>query len=361
MSSIIKVDTIQLADGTAGTIENLGLATGALSHRNLIINGDMRVAQRGSGPTTTSGAGVYDTVDRMRLWEDTDGTFTSEQSSEAPDGFSNSLKLVVTTADTSLAAAQYACFAQLIEGQNLQHLAYGTNAAKTITLSFWVRSSKTGTYSICLDKSTSTSYKYVKEYTISSANTWEKKTITIEPDSNIQASGGAIANDNNIGFRVFINLAWGSSYNTATDNTWNNNSQFATTNQVNWMDSTSNDFYFTGFQLEVGSVATPFEHRSYGEELALCQRYYQKRPYVNDYPVIWTGDITSGNTYYTSEPFSVVMRTAPTVTITSENASGINFGGTQYNTAYGIRAYGSSTSTMARGYFQFAYTADAEL
>jgi hypothetical protein len=244
-------------------------------HKNLIINGGMTVSQRATAATTVSGAGVYDTVDRMKLWEDSDASVNSEQSTTAPDGFSKSLKLTVATADTSLAAGQYACFAQLIEAQNLQHLQYGTNGAKTITMSFYVRSSKTGTYCIMLEKQDSTRYHYVKEFTINSADTWERKEITIEPDSNIKASGGAIADDNGVGFRCFIGLAWGSTYNGATDGVWSSNTNhYGTSNQVNWLDSTSNDFYFTGFQVEVGDLATDFEHRSYGEELQLCRRYF---------------------------------------------------------------------------------------
>lgn len=283
--------------------------------RNLVINGAMQVAQRGTS-AVAAGAGTYPSIDRFKAWEDSDGAFTVEQSTTAPAGFTTSLKAQVTTADTSLSAAQYAQLSQQIEAQNLQHLEYGTSGAKTLTLSFHVRSSKTGSYSITIYKSDATSYLFSKSYTIDSADTWEKKTITITPDSNIKASGGAIANDNGIGFYVFWNLAGGTNYDDATDNAWSSNtSHFHTSSQVNWMDNTSNNFYLTGVQLEVGE-ATDFEHRSYADELHRCKRYYQQSQY----------DIYSsyGATYnYIQWFFVPEMRATPTL---SGNLAGTSDG-----------------------------------
>ena len=290
--------------------------TAVHGRRNLIINGAMQVAQRATATTTVSGAGVYDTIDRLKLWESTDGAYTSEQSTEAPDGFTTSVKLAVTTADTSLASNQYACIAQLIEAQNLQHLGYGTNAAKTVTISFYVRSNKTGIYCLALTKEDSTTYHHVKEFTINSADTWERKTLTIAPDSNIKASGGAIANDNGRGFRVFIGLAWGTDYHTTKD-TWTTGNDFATSNQVNWMDSTSNNFYFTGFQVEVGDKATPFEHRSFADELHRCQRYYAVRENTAGSLKYYSQPLQAYNTtsvYGVIADYPVTMRATPTVT-----------------------------------------------
>ncbi len=253
--------------------------TSSLSNRNLIINGAMTVAQR-STSAVAAGNPNYPSVDRYVAWEGTDGAYTVEQSTDAPTGFSKSLKAQVTTADTSLAAGQYAQLVQRIEAQNLQHLDYGLSTAKTLTLSFWVKSNKTGTYCITAYKEDSTgsasTMLFPKEFSINSANTWENKTITIEPDSQIKSATGVIDDDNGTGMQIFWNLAQGSTYTGGTDGTWTTNTNhFATTNQVNWMDSTSNNFYLTGVQLEVGDTATPFEHRSYGDELARCQRYYQ--------------------------------------------------------------------------------------
>jgi hypothetical protein len=238
--------------------------------RNLIINGAYQVWQRGSSATTASD-GLF-LADRFKLFEGTDGSFTTERSTDAPEGFGYSNKLQVTTADTSLASSQYVQYTHYIEGQDLQQLAYGTSAAKYVTLSFWVKSSKTGSYGFTLKKTASTIYQYPTMFTIDFANTWEKKVIVIPP----LTTGGLLPNDNTIGVFLSWNLAFGSTYTNATADKWTTTGvDYSTSEQVNWMDSTSNDFYITGVQLEVGKVATPFEHRSYGEELALCQRYYE--------------------------------------------------------------------------------------
>jgi len=272
----------------------------------------MQVAQRATSATTASSAsGAYDTIDRLKIWEDTDGAYTSEQSTTAPDGFGNSVKFQVTTADTSLSSGQYACIAQIIEGQNAQNLSYGTNAAKDVTVSFYVRSNKTGTYGFSLEKTDSTRYIFVKEFTIDTADTWERKIITIPPDSNIKASGGAIDNDNGPGLRVFIWLASGSTYH-GTNNVWNTNtSYFTTSNQVNWMDSTSNNFYLTGFQLEVGSQASPFEHEPVGATKTKCERYYWN---TNQFNNRYVTAIKHGGNWYCSFSAPTTMRENPTPT-----------------------------------------------
>jgi hypothetical protein len=266
--------------GTDTQVTTPDIADGVFqANKNLIINGAMQVWQRATA--ATSAGNTYATVDRFAFGVNTDGAYTTEQSTDTPTGTGYSLKAQVTTADTSISSGQYAYMYHEIEAQNLQHLLYGTSAAKSITLSFWVKSNKTGTYTIVVRKLDTTTYHLVIEYTINSANTWEKKEITISPTAGgtslITASGGAIANDNGRGFQIGWNLAFGSNYNGATNNTWTTNTNhYATTNQVNWMDSTSNNFYLTQIQLELGSTATPFEHRSYGDELRRCQRYYQR-------------------------------------------------------------------------------------
>lgn len=327
---------------------------------NFIINGAMQVAVRGTS-AVAAGAGTYPSIDRWKAWEDSDGAFTVEQSTTAPVGFSTSLKAQVTTADTSLAAAQYAQLSQQIEAQNLQSLAYGTNDAKTVTLSFYVRSSKTGSYSITIYKSDATSYLFSKSYTIDSADTWERKSITITPDSNIKASGGAIANDTGIGFYVFWNLAGGTNYDDATDNTWSaNTSHFHTSSQVNWMDNTSNNFYLTGVQLEVGEVATPFQHRSYAQEKIDCFRYYYRYT-TTDNPGTrnrWLFTIDDNDNYRRcTHTFPVVMRGTPAVTVSFYSSFGSGRG-TQHINCHGTDCYVDGES-------QYAYytdlVADAEL
>jgi hypothetical protein len=248
---------------------------GGLTGRNLIINGAMQVFQRATAATTATT--TYSTADRFVIYESTDGSMTTEKSSDHPFSGS-SLKAQVTGADTSIAAGQFAYIYQNIEAQNLQHLLYGTSSAKPLTLSFYVKSSKTGVYTVNLDQQDNTGYIFVQEYTISSANTWEKKTITITPDSNIKASGGAIDNDTGTGLSLGFGLVWGSNTSGGTSETWSarSNGHYGTSNQVNWMDSTSNNFYLTEVQLEVGDKATPFEHRSFADELLRCQRYFQR-------------------------------------------------------------------------------------
>jgi len=362
-------------------LDTVGGSSGALSNRRLTINGAMQVAQRATSATAVSGAGVYDTIDRLKLWKDNDGAYTSEQSTTAPDGFGNSVKFQVTTADTSIAAAQYSCIAQIIEAQNLQHLSYGTSAAKDITVSFYVRSNKTGTYGFSIEKNDSTRYIFVKEFTIDAADTWERKIITISPDSNIKASGGAIANNNGNGFRAFIFLASGSDYH-GTNNVWNTNtSAFTTSNQVNWMDSTSNNFYLTGMQLEVGDTATDFEHRSFGDELARCQRYtYVVKGDDDDHTgYIGYSESTANARFGVLHP--VTMRAAPSFTFsgtcraqggTNDSAnftSNLNIANANTsNTGATIRVTGTSGLGAAdRGYnLQFkangsSLTFDAEL
>ena len=322
------------------TINNNSIADTAVHGvRNLIINGAMQVAQRGTSAVPVGGSTFR--IDRFSINKSNDGAYTVEQSTDAPTGFTTSLKVQVTIADTSLSAAQNAYLYQAIEAQNLQHLNYGTSDAKTITLSFWVKSSKTGIYTASLYKADSTSYMFTQEYTISSANTWEKKTITITPTAGstsfITTSGGAIANDNGAGIYVNFNLAFGSHYTGGTSNSWSSTTaDYSTTNAVNWMDSTSNNFYLTGVQLEVGETATPFEHRSYGDELRRCQRYYQQS---QSYHYIPRGYAAEG---YLNLLFPVEMRANPTLT-----------------TAVSVDVSSNlltAVSTGIRGYIQSAWT-----
>ena len=264
--ALTKVDQTMVSDQVFG-------------RRNLIINGAMRVAQRGTSATAMTSGGVF-LIDRFKCIESSNGAATVEQSTDTPAGFAKSLKLAVTTADTDMGGGQYSQIKYVVEAQDLQRLNYGTSDAETITLSFWVKSSKTGTYCISIVKHDSTAYYYVKEYTISSANTWEKKIITITPTAGsttlITNSAGAIADDNGDGLQLGWFLSAGTTYNGATDDAWSSNSNhYATSNQVNWMDNTSNDFYLTGVQLEVGDNATPFEHLTFGEEFINCSRYFQ--------------------------------------------------------------------------------------
>lgn len=239
--------------------------------RNLIINGAVNVAQRGTSFTAPASGSVI--CDRWAVEYDNDASVDWSQSTDAPDGFSHSLKADVTTADTSLATAQYSIlYYRGTEVQDVSHLLYGTSGAKKVTMSFWVKSNKTGTYSAELAFNNGTAQvEHSKAYTINASNTWEKKELTF--DANTTDSFGNAANGQ--GLIIYFWLAAGSQWQgSPRSSTWGTSNNRATDN-VNFLDSTSNEFYITGVQLEVGSVVTEFEYRSYGEELALCQRYYE--------------------------------------------------------------------------------------
>ena len=257
--------------------------------KNLVINGDFRIFQRASSSTAV-GNGTYSTADRFKTNFSNDGAATSEQhtmsdAERATTGHSFAWQLDCGTADGTIASNQSAYFRHFIEAQNCSGLAYGSSSAKTLTLSFWVKSAKTGTYSCTVEKDDSTKYLLPLEYAISSADTWEYKTLVISPTAGstslITGSAGDIAQDNGKGITLYWWLAAGSDITGGTNNTWGSNTDnLTTTNQVNWLDSTSNDFYITGIQLEVGSTASDFEHLPYDVQLQRCQRYYQQIPHT---------------------------------------------------------------------------------
>jgi len=295
-----------------------GLNIGQIGgRRNLIINGAMQVAQRG---TSSAGTG-YRTVDRFTV-NDT-GTdelaVTQSQESDAPSGFSKSFQIEVTTAESTLGADEYLRIYQAIEGQNLQQLAYGTSSAKELTLSFWVKSSVTGTYAVALyifDANRSVG----ATYTVNSADTWEYKTITLPADT----SGSLPNDDNTEGAYLNWALSAGTDY-TVTDNTsWDthSNARFLYGQTADVASTLNATWQITGVQLEVGSVATPFEHRSYGEELALCQRYYFKTD--STIRVRSAGYSPNARVYGQSISLPTTMRASPTITLSNISYSGSN-------------------------------------
>jgi len=275
--ALSKITNASVTDSTLTTTK---LATPNLGRRNLIINGAMQVAQRGTSVTSISTEG-YKTVDRFKWTMDsTSAVFTHSQSTDAPtgEGFANSLKVDVTTADTSLASGNQTRLEQRIEGQDVQQLAKGTSNAKKVTLSFWVKAYQTGTYVVNI-QDVDNSRLIAKTYTVNSSATWEYKTITFDGDTT-----GTLDNDNGLSLNLVWYLGAGSDYTSGTLATsWESltNANRAAGQTVDIATSTSNYWQITGVQLEVGEQATPFEHRSFGEELALCQRYYEKSfPYA---------------------------------------------------------------------------------
>jgi hypothetical protein len=349
----------------------------------------MLIAQRGTSFTGISGTtGVY-SVDRWLVQPQNLGTVTATQDTTIPTGagVGQSLKLACTTADAAPSANTRLRIIHRLEGFDVQDLNYGTASAKPLTLSFWVRSSKTGTYIVEFwTRQPSPERSISTTYTITTANTWQQVKITIPGDI-----AGSIANDNGSRFDVYFWLAAGSDYTSGTLNTsWNN---FVTANravgQVNWADSATATFYMTAVQLEIGSVASTFSLRggSVAGELAACQRYFRKSYQQSQAPasasvgegliVSATNATVANNDYYNSVNYSYVMRTSPTVTIypytTPTNTSRVsNGGGTDLAAGSGTvvistdsgfflkNGSGGSVSSSL-GVVLFHYTANAEL
>ena len=234
--------------------------------RNLIINGAMQVAQRG---TSISGVATAYLIDRFQCASNA-ADWAMDRSTDVPSNeqFTYSIKISPTSIKTP-SSGTYAVLGQGIEGQNMAHLKWGTSNAQPIVITFWVKSSKTGIYTYCI-KNSAANRSYITEYTINTADTWEKKTIYVNGDTS-----GSWPADNSRGMTNDFWLA-GENVNSSNLDSWRPNNQNMSSNQVNFFDNTSNEFYFTGLQVEVGDIATPFEHRSYGEDLVICKRYFQQ-------------------------------------------------------------------------------------
>ena len=334
------------------TIPTRALTEQGINFRNLIINGDMSIAQRGTSSTgLTNGSSGYKTVDRFRFEEGGSPTaqFTMTQSTDVPtgQGFGYSTKFDCTTAQGSLASSDIIRFGTFLEGQNLQHIKKGTSNAESLTLSFWVKSNKTGTYTMRLEDQDN-SRMICASYTISASATWEKKTITFDGDTT-----GTLGNDNGLSFIVRFNLLAGTNYDTGTlQTTWGSRTDAnSAVGQVNLADSTSNEWYITGVQLEVGTSASDFEFLPFDVNLQRCQRYYHKTYNLSDAPasVTSTGilDISGfsdgSNNLLFDIPHKVRMRGTPTVTY-------YNSGGTSGQWFYGRNgASGNSTATSYSG------------
>lgn len=329
---------------------------GFVGMKNRIINGAMVIDQRNAGASITinSNTAKY-SVDRWYFQgENTDGVFTVQQSSTAPTGFTKSILITVTTADASIGSTQAYFYKQAIEGFNTADLAWGTASASSVTLSFWVRSSVTGTYGASvLNGSANRSYPFT--YTISSANTWEQKTVTIAGDTS-----GTWATDNTAGVQIYLNVGMGSTYLGAV-NTWAGATYLGATGQTNLIATNGATFYITGVQLEKGSTATSFDYRPIGTELALCQRYIEKNNSLDGNSGFWSGNVTNGVTYFTSIPYAVSKRTAATITIDSSSNSGIGSVGATSNAESGFRISAAATSTANGAYMRITWTASAEL
>jgi hypothetical protein len=292
--------------GTSVTGSNLGAGNASIM-KNRIINGAMVIDQRNAGATVAFGAGYVVYVDRWtgRLASGS-GSPTIGQSTTAPIGFANSLLITNGTGASPTISATNALY-QGIEGYNTADLNFGTANAKTVTLSFWVRSSLTGTFGGSLSNGDS-NRSYPFTYTISSANTFEYKTITIAGDTT-----GTWQTTNLAGFYLWIDLGTGTSFQ-GTAGAWASADYRAATGCTQIVANTGATFYLTGVQLEVGSSATGFEYRQYGQELALCQRYFQSYAFGSQ-TVIAVGQCDGTSSAQTGFRFNQQMRTAPSITL----------------------------------------------
>ena len=311
----MAIDKITTASITDANITTAKLAYQAIPFRNIIINGDMSLAQRGTSFTGLGNGDSAYTLDRFKWAEE--GSMTNEwtvsQSTDVPtgQGFAKSFKVDCTTADTSIDSGNIQYVGTAIEGQNLQYLKYGTSSAESMVLSFWVKSNKTGTYTIALINTDTSEKLYSQAYTISSANTWEKKTLTYTGDT---AQG--FINDNGNSLLIQFNLVAGSDKQSGSLQTWGSNTQAnRAVGQVNLADSTSNDWYVTGVQIETGTTASEFEFLPADVNLQRCQRYFE---IVKTYEG-FVMNIYAATAAYAAKHFITNKRTAPTVTISGTN------------------------------------------
>ena len=309
------------ADGTSGipdgTVTNADLAgsistdklAGNINFKNIIINGDMSIAQRGTSASSLT-TGGYRTVDRFNFGIASAGTWTITQDTDVPSGqgFAKSTKLDCTTADASLGASAELTFFQKIEGQNLQYLKKGTANAESVTMSFWVKSNKTGTYTAEIYDGDN-DRQISKTYTIDSVSTWEKKTLTFAGDTS-----GTLDNDNAVSFWIFFWLGSGTDKTSGTLNTsWNTSTTAdrVSSSQVNLADNTANEFYITGVQLEAGTAASDFEFLPFDVNLQRCYRYYYKMDSTVQYARLGIGHATSTTVGSITIFPEVAMRIAP--------------------------------------------------
>jgi len=259
---------VTITSGQNTTFAQAINAPNTFGFKNRIINGAMMIDQRNAGASVTFDTSNKYVTDRFYGFTNV-GTTTSQQSTVAPAGFINSL-LITQSTGGSVVSGSYLALNHRIEGFNVADLGWGTANAQTVTLSFWVRSSITGTFSVTLNNSAA-NRSYVSNYIINAANTWEQKSITISGDTS-----GTWLTNSGVGIGVVWNLGYGSNFTTSTLNSWLGSGVYgSTTATTSFATTTGATFYITGVQLEVGTAATSFDYRPYGTELALCQRYFQ--------------------------------------------------------------------------------------
>ena len=360
-TNAITIDTAQnvtFAKGPVISGNTLG-AGDSSAMKNRIINGAMVIDQRNAGAAVTNANGY--TLDRWRLSEDSTGGVTVQQDSTAPTGFVNSLKVTVTTAD-AVSALEYVMLRHKIEGFNVADLMWGTANAKTVTLSFWVRSSLTGTFGGVFANSTQARI-YPYTYTISAANTWEYKTITVAGDTT-----GTWLTNNGTGIEITWGLGVGTDYS-GTAGSWSGTFALSATGAVSVVGTLGATWQVTGVQLEVGTQATSFEYRQYQQELALCQRYYYLHASASS-KLIGSGQYSNSTRVDCSLFFKASMRATPSLvqttgtnfyTVYANNATDTFDGFTAIDLASteGCALYVSSNVSGTSGHAGVVYTNNA--
>jgi hypothetical protein len=350
--------TVQAEKMTTESGYSLG-AGNASSFKNRIINGGMVIDQRNDGAAvTTSGSFI---TDRYLAFNLTDGAFSAQRDTVAPTGFTNSLKWTTTTTDSSLGADQRCGILQIIEGFNIADLGWGTANAQSVTISFWVRSSLTGAFAVNL-RNNGAARAYIASYTISSANTWEYKTVTIPGDT-----AGTWLTNNGVGIQLAWSLGAGSNFQT-TAGSWQNGNLQGLTGQTQVIETLNATWQVTGVQLELGTVATSFDFRSYGTELALCQRYYYRIENSATETIRMTGYGGGGNTGGFVIQFPVTMRANPTGTsalgttftanngAAASNISSVNsIAGSKYAVDVNV-TFGTSFTSNALSYYTVGFS-----
>jgi hypothetical protein len=308
---------------------------------NRIINGDMRIDQRNAGASITVNAGnVVFSVDRFASTNNSStAAYTLQRVTDAPAGFVNSVKMTVTATDSLSSATQYCRIREGVEANNVDDLGWGGANAKAITVSFWVKSSVTGTFSMSILNS-AYDYSHPVSYTISVADTWEYKTINISGPT-----AGTWATGTNAG--LYLEWAWGANANIlGPSGSWSANRYEGVTGQVNLMATNGATWFITGVQLEVGSVATPFERRPYGTELALCQRYYYRINADVNFGIFGVGQCSTTTVPEILVTFPVPMRTSPSALEQSGTASNYRIAHSDTGTACStVPAFSAATNT----------------
>jgi hypothetical protein len=339
--STVKANSYYDGNGTSNAVlYGVAAPANSMGFRNRIINGDMRIDQRNAGAsvTPTTSNNVFP-VDRFVTYASQASKYTTQQNAGSvtpPTGFTNYLGFTSSSA-YSIGASDFFLVGQRVEGFNTADFSWGTASAATVTLSFWVRSSLTGTFGGSI-RNGGNNYSYPFAFTISSANTWEQKSITIAGPTS-----GTWATNNTQGLEVLFSLGTGSS-NSGTAGVWNTASAlFSATGATSVVGTNGATFYITGVQLEAGTVASPFERRDYGRELMMCQRYYQRNPSANvpfgtspsNYlQQRFFAQATGVYTMTIGASFPVQMRASPTVSLYYD----INDGATQGPVAATIAA-----------------------